>query len=66
MLDVAKPAIPFDTKRLDRLMDDAGIDACLVVVGFGPERTALEARAADRGVDTLFTGPLEHRHLRRL
>ncbi len=44
----------------------AGIDACLVVVGFGPERAALEARAADRGVDALFTGPLEHRHLRHL
>src|SRR5215467_9055191 len=26
MLDVAKPAIPFDTKHLDRLMDEAGID----------------------------------------
>ena len=29
MLDVAKPAIPFDTKRLDRLMDDAGIDVLI-------------------------------------
>ena len=37
--------------------------ARLVVVGFGPEREALERRAADRGVETLFTGPLEHRHL---
>src|SRR6476661_7964681 len=26
MLDVAKSAIPFDTKQLDRLMDEAGID----------------------------------------
>src|SRR5215510_10698229 len=26
MLVVAKPAIPFDTKQLDRLMDEAGID----------------------------------------
>ena len=26
MLDVAKSAIPFDTKHLDRLMDEAGID----------------------------------------
>ena len=44
----------------------AGIEARLVVVGFGPERKALEQRAADRGVEALFTGPLEHRHLRHL
>jgi glycosyltransferase involved in cell wall biosynthesis len=31
-----------------------------VVVGFGPERAALEAQA---GPTVLFTGPLEHRHL---
>ncbi len=31
-----------------------------VVVGFGPERAALEAQAGGR---VLFTGPLEHRHL---
>ena len=41
----------------------AGLDARLVVVGFGPERAALEALAADHGVEALFTGPLEHRHL---
>ena len=34
MLDVvkqsaARPAIPFDTNRLDRLMDDAGIDVLI-------------------------------------
>jgi Xaa-Pro aminopeptidase len=29
MLDVLKPAIPFDTKQLDRLMDEAGIDVLL-------------------------------------
>src|SRR5947207_7099719 len=29
MLDVAKPAIPFDTKHLDRLMDQAGIDVLI-------------------------------------
>ena len=44
----------------------AGLEARLVVVGFGPERAALEARATDRGVEALFTGPLEHRHLRHL
>jgi glycosyltransferase involved in cell wall biosynthesis len=44
----------------------AGLDARLVVVGFGPGRAAFEALAADHGVETLFTGPLEHRHLRHL
>jgi glycosyltransferase involved in cell wall biosynthesis len=37
-----------------------GIDARLVVVGFGPCRATLEAMAPPR---TLFTGALEHRHL---
>src|SRR5207248_8221890 len=37
-----------------------GVDARLVVVGFGPYRATLEAMAPTR---TLFTGPLEHRHL---
>ena len=36
------------------------VDARLVVVGFGPYRRVLEAAAPPR---TLFTGPLEHRHL---
>src|SRR5439155_22685073 len=40
-----------------------GVDARLVVVGFGPYRAALQAAAPPR---TLFTGPLEHRHLRHL
>jgi glycosyltransferase involved in cell wall biosynthesis len=44
----------------------AGLEARLVVVGFGPERAALESLAAGLGVTTLFTGPLEHRHLRHL
>ena len=39
------------------------VDARLVVVGFGPYRATLEAIAPPR---TLFTGPLEHRHLRHL
>lgn len=43
-----------------------GVDARLVVVGFGPERAVLEVQAIDVGVNTLFTGPLEHRHLRHL
>lgn len=43
-----------------------GLDAGLVVVGFGPERAALETLAAELGIDALFTGPLEHRHLRHL
>ena len=37
-----------------------GIDARLVVVGFGPYRPSLEELAPP---GTLFTGPLEHRHL---
>jgi glycosyltransferase involved in cell wall biosynthesis len=40
-----------------------GIDARTIVVGFGPAREALEADAGER---VLFTGPLEHRHLRHL
>jgi glycosyltransferase involved in cell wall biosynthesis len=40
-----------------------GIDARLVIVGFGPYRATLEAMAPER---TLFTGPLEHRHLAQL
>jgi glycosyltransferase involved in cell wall biosynthesis len=38
-----------------------GIDARAVVVGFGDYRAELETQA--RGLDALFTGPLEHRHL---
>jgi glycosyltransferase involved in cell wall biosynthesis len=37
-----------------------GLDARAVVVGFGDYRTELEALAPE---GTLFTGPLEHRHL---
>ena len=40
-----------------------GVDARLLVVGFGPYRAPLEAMAPSR---TLFTGPLEHRHLAQL
>ncbi|HXH89469.1 MAG TPA: glycosyltransferase family 4 protein [Gaiellaceae bacterium] len=36
------------------------VDARAVIVGFGDYRAELEALA---GPDTLFTGPLEHRHL---
>ena len=38
-----------------------GLDARAVVVGFGDYRAELEAQA--EGLDVLFTGPLEHRHL---
>jgi glycosyltransferase involved in cell wall biosynthesis len=41
----------------------SGLAARLVVVGFGPQRAELEELAPPR---TLFTGPLEHRHLTRL
>jgi glycosyltransferase involved in cell wall biosynthesis len=39
------------------------LDARAVIVGFGDYREELEAAAPAR---TLFTGPLEHRHLRHL
>jgi glycosyltransferase involved in cell wall biosynthesis len=39
------------------------VDARAVIVGFGPARPELEAAARS---GTLFTGPLEHRHLRHL
>ena len=38
-----------------------GVDARCVIVGFGDYRAALEEAA--EGLDLLFTGPLEHRHL---
>jgi glycosyltransferase involved in cell wall biosynthesis len=38
-----------------------GIDARVVIVGFGDYRVELERLA--EGLDALFTGPLEHRHL---
>jgi len=41
----------------------AGLDARAVVVGFGDFREELEVLAP---LGTLFTGPLEHRHLRHL
>jgi glycosyltransferase involved in cell wall biosynthesis len=40
-----------------------GLDARAVVVGFGAAREELERAAGER---TLFTGALEHRHLRHL
>ena len=39
------------------------VDARAVIVGFGDYRSELEALAPER---TLFTGPLEHRHLAQL
>jgi glycosyltransferase involved in cell wall biosynthesis len=56
-----------EQKGVDVLLDAMrGLDARLVVVGFGPERGRLEARVAAEGVRAIFTGPLEHRHLRHL
>jgi len=68
----APPTVVFfgkliEQKGVDVLLDAfAGLDARLVVVGFGPERERLERRARAEGVRCLFTGPLEHRHLRHL
>jgi glycosyltransferase involved in cell wall biosynthesis len=56
-----------EQKGVEVLLDAlGGIDARVVVVGFGPERARLEERASRNDVDALFTGPLEHRHLRHL
>jgi len=56
-----------EQKGVDVLLDALrGLDARAVVVGFGPERERLEGRAVDNGLRVLFTGPLEHRHLRHL
>ena len=38
-----------------------GLDARTVIAGFGDRRAELEQQAA--GLDVLFTGPLQHRHL---
>ena len=56
-----------EQKGVDVLLDALrGLDARLVVVGFGPERARLEQRVAAEGLRALLTGPLEHRHLRHL
>jgi glycosyltransferase involved in cell wall biosynthesis len=56
-----------EQKGVDVLLDGLrGLDARLVVVGFGPERARLEARAEAEGLRAIFTGPLDHRHLRHL
>jgi glycosyltransferase involved in cell wall biosynthesis len=76
-LQTEQPVVVYFGKLIEQkgvhvLLDAmAGIDARLVVVGFGPERGALEQRAAahwvgKQRVEALFTGPLEHRHLRHL
>jgi glycosyltransferase involved in cell wall biosynthesis len=53
-----------EEKGVQLLLDALrSVDARCVVVGFGPARAALERAAGDR---VLFTGPLEHRHLRHL
>ena len=56
-----------EQKGVDVLLEALhGLDARVVIVGFGPERPALESLAASFDVRALFTGPLEHRHLRHL
>jgi glycosyltransferase involved in cell wall biosynthesis len=53
-----------EEKGVHLLLEALGnVSARAVVVGFGPAREELEAAAPDR---VLFTGPLEHRHLRHL
>jgi len=51
-------------KGVALLLEAVGpLDARVVIVGFGPARSDLEALARPR---VLFTGPLEHRHLAHL
>ena len=53
-----------DEKGVALLLEALGeVEARAVIVGFGPARAELEAAAGER---VLFTGPLEHRHLRHL
>lgn len=56
-----------EQKGVQVLLDAcAGLHARIVIVGFGPQRRALEAQAHNLRIDALFTGPLQHRHLRYL
>jgi glycosyltransferase involved in cell wall biosynthesis len=51
-----------ENKGVQVLLDALrGLDARAVIVGFGDYRTELEEQAT--GLDVLFTGPLDHRHL---
>lgn len=65
-----KPTIGYvgklsEEKGVHLLLDALkALDARAVVVGFGESREALEQQAA--GLDVLFTGALEHRHIARL
>jgi glycosyltransferase involved in cell wall biosynthesis len=71
-LDAGRPTVVYFGKLIEQkgvhvLLDALeGVDARAVIVGFGPERGRLEAQARANGVEALFTGPLEHRHLRHL
>jgi glycosyltransferase involved in cell wall biosynthesis len=71
-LETRQPVVTYFGKLIEQkgvhllLEAVSGVDARVVVVGFGPERAALERRATELGVAALFTGPLEHRHLRHL
>ena len=72
MAGPARPTVVYvgklsEQKGVHLLLDALhGMDARVVVVGFGPARAALESMAADLGLDALFTGPLQHRHLAHL
>ncbi len=39
-----------------KILNDRGVSARALIVGDGPERTALQRRAADLGLDAIFTG----------
>lgn len=53
-----------EQKGVSLLLDAAvGLDANLLIIGFGPARAELEAQAQRLGLSNLFSGPLQHRHL---
>jgi glycosyltransferase involved in cell wall biosynthesis len=66
-LDDERPTVVYYGKLIENkgvqvlLTALRGLDARTVIVGFGDYRASLEEQAA--GLDVLFTGPLEHRHL---
>ncbi|MGV1004766.1 MAG: glycosyltransferase family 4 protein [Candidatus Nanopelagicales bacterium] len=58
---VGKLSAEKGVSRMVRAVTELGLPS--IVVGFGPARAELEAMA---GPNVLFTGPLQHRHLRHL
>ena len=70
--DTARPTVVYvgklsREKGVHLLLESlTGLPVRAVLVGFGPERAALAEQAQHLRLDVLFTGPLQHRHLRHL